>query len=529
MDVTRTRTHEALLLHGGTVHTLDDDRTTAEAVLFRDGLVEAVGDAADCRAAATDPDEVALDGRVVLPGFVDAHTHLFSVGIQLVETDLAGVADRAEALARLSANAADTEPGEWVLGFGYDESTWPAGDRDYLTREELDRVSGEHPVVAYRVDGHTAGLNSAAMERVSFDGVEDDVVVADGRRTGRVVEEAVGRVRVASHPDVEGLREALAAATERYHELGVTSVGSVAGLTTVREHGSLRQEALHAARRADDLDLRVTYYVHASQAESLSDLELASGFGDDRLRVGGLKTFSDGSIGAGTAKLHGEFVDDSGDDGLLVNDGDRLESWFREAARADQQIATHAIGDAAIDEVLDRYDAVRDEYAADVEPRLRIEHAELATDEAVERMADAGVIASAQPNFLQWSRADGLYERRLGADALPRNNRFADWLDAGVPLAFGSDKMPPGPLYGVHHAVTADHDSQRLTVDRALAAYTRGAAYAEFAEDEKGQLSPGFLADAVVLDRDPYDGPAAVADCEVRATILGGEVVYEAA
>jgi predicted amidohydrolase YtcJ len=524
--VTRTREHEELLLHGGTVRTLDDDRTTADAVLFRGGLVEAVGDAEGCRAAATDPGTMDLDGRTVLPGFVDAHTHVFSVGIQRIETDLSDATDRAEALERLSANAADTEPGEWVLGFGYDESTWPAGDRDYLTREDLDAVSESHPVVAYRVDGHTAGLNTAAIERIDFDGVEDDVV-GDGRRTGRVVEEAVGRVRVAAHPDADKLRRALAAAAERYHELGVTSVGTMAGLTAVRDHGNVRHEALHAARRAGELDLRVTYYVHASQAGSLSDLELSSGFGDDRLRVGGLKTFSDGSLGARTAKIHGDYADAPGEDGLMVHDGDRLEAWFREAARADQQIATHAIGGAAIDEVLDRYEAVLDEYEDGVEPRLRIEHAELATDGAIGRMADAGVVASVQPNFLKWSREGGLYEARLGADALAANNRYADMLAAGVALAFGSDKMPPGPLFGIQQAVTADHGTQRLSVDEAVAAYTRGAAHAEFAEGEKGRLVPGYLGDAVVLDRDPYDGPEAVADCGVEATVLGGELVYE--
>ena len=526
MSTTHARDHDELLLHGGTVRPLDDDRTTASAVLFRDGRVEAVGDADGCRAAASDPETLALDGRTVLPGFVDAHTHVFAVGIQALETDLSAAGDRAAALDALAANAADTEPGGWVLGFGYDESTWPAGEREYLTRDELDAVSERHPVVAYRVDGHTAGLNTAALERVDFSGVEAEVIEADGRPTGRVVEDAVGAVRIAAHPDEAKLRRALAAAAERYHAMGVTSVQTMAGLTPLPDDGNVRHAALHAARRADELDLRITYYVHATQAGSLSDLELASGFGDDRLRVGGLKTFSDGSIGAGTAKLHDTFADDSGEDGLFVNDGERLAAWFREAARADQQIATHAIGDAAIDEVLDRYEAVADEY--DVEPRLRIEHAELASDAAIERMADLGVVASMQPNFLQWSRPDGLYERRLGADALAENNRFADVLAAGVDLAFGSDKMPPGPLYGIEHAVGADHASQRLSVDEAVAAYTRGAAHAGFAEDERGRLCPGDVADAVVLDGDPYDGPEAVADCAVAATVFDGRVVHRA-
>jgi len=514
-----------LLLRNGTVRVLDDERTVAESVLFRDGEVATVGDDAAVAASASDPDVVDLDGRTVLPGFNDAHTHIFSVGVQLIETDLSQAADREEALSLLAANAESTEPGSWVLGFGYDESMWPEGERSYLTRDELDEVTEDHPVAANRVDGHTISVNGRAFEEVDFEGVEHDVIERGGEPTGRVVEDAAGRVRSASYPDVEKARRALAAAIERSHELGITSVQTMAGLTRVRDHGNVQQEALFAAWRDGDLDLRVTFYAPSWQAESLSDLELASGFGDDYLRVGGLKAFSDGSLGSQTAKLHDEFADDPGNDGQMVHDGDQLEEWFRLAAGSNQQIATHAIGGKAIDVVLDRYEAVREAY--DVDPRLRIEHVELATDEALDRMADAGIVASMQPNFLQWSKPDGLYEARLGTDALPANNRYRDVLDADVPLAFGSDKMPPGPLYGIDHAVTTEYDAQRLTVDEAVAAYTRGAAYAEFTEDRKGTLEPGMLADAVVLDRDPYDAPAEIADISVVATVLGGEVVYD--
>lgn len=514
-----------LLLTNGTVRVLDDDRTVAESVLFRGDRVAAVGDAATVEAEASDPEVVDLAGRTVLPGFNDAHTHIFSVGVQLIETDLSLAADREEALDLLAANAATTEPGSWVLGFGYDESTWPEGDRSYLTREELDAVTEDHPVSATRVDGHTATINSRAFEVVDFGGVEHDVIAEGGERTGRVVEDAAGRVRAASYPDVEKARRALDAAIERSHELGITSVQTMAGLTRVRDHGNVQQEALFAAWRDGDLDLRVTFYAPSWQAESLSDLELASGFGDEYLRVGGLKTFSDGSLGSQTAKLHDDFVDDPGNDGQMVHDGDQLEEWYRLAAGSNQQIATHAIGGKAIDVVLDRYEAVLDEY--DVEPRLRIEHVELATDEALDRMAESGIVASMQPNFLQWSKPDGLYETRLGTDALPVNNRYRDVLDTGVSLAFGSDKMPPGPLYGIDHAVNTEYDPQRVTVDDAVAAYTRGAAYAEFTEDEKGTLEPGMLADAVVLDRDPYEHGAEVGDLAVEATVLGGDVVYE--
>ncbi|WP_054584153.1 amidohydrolase [Halolamina pelagica] len=514
-----------LLLSGGTVHTLDDDRTTAEAVLFRDGRVAAVGDAGTVAAAASDAEQVDLDGRTVLPGFNDAHTHVFSVGIGLLETDLSAADDREAAIDLLAANADSTPAGEWVLGFGYDESTWPAGERGYLTRAELDAVSEDHPIVAVRVDGHSATLNSRGLEAVDFSGVEHDVRKEHGEPTGRVVEDATGRVRAASYPDVPKAREALDAAIDRYHELGVTSIQTVAGLTRVRDHGSVQQEALFAHWRDDDLNLRTTFYVPQWQAQSLSDLEFASGFGDDWLRLGGLKTFSDGSIGSETAKTHREF--DGGGFGEMVNDREQLREWFAHAARTNQQIATHAIGGEAIDIVIDEYERALEQYDDRVDPRLRVEHAELATDEAIERMADAGIVASMQPNFLQWNGDDGLYENRLGADVRQENNRYRDMLDAGVPLAFGSDKMPPGPLYGMGFAVGSPHESQRLTVDEALAAYTRGAAYAEFREDEKGVLEPGRFGDAVVLDADPYEVPDSIDGIGVELTIVDGTVVYD--
>jgi len=516
-----------LLLCNCDVHVFDDDQTVAESVLFRDDRVTAVGSADEVESEATDPRVIDLDGRPVLPGFNDAHTHILSVGIQLIETDLSEADDREQALSMLSENAADTADGNWVLGFGYDESTWPEGERSYLSRSELDDVSETNPVAVTRVDGHTVSLNSEALDEVEFEGVEHDVITDEqDEPTGRVVEDAAGRVKIASQPNVEKARRALDAAITRSHELGITSVQTMAGLTAVRDHGNLVQGTLQKARQDGELDLRVTYYVHASQADSLSDLELAPGFGDEYLRVGGLKTFSDGSLGSRTAKVHGEYADDPGTDGQMVHDGDTLEDWFREAARADQQIATHAIGGRAIDIVLDRYEAVLDEYEID-DPRLRIEHVELATDDALERFADHDIVASMQPNFLQWSKPDGLYETRLGTDALSTNNRFRDIDGADIPLAFGSDKMPPGPLYGIHHATNSEYDLQRLDVDRAIAAYTRGAAYAEHAEEFKGTLEPGKVADAVVLGRDPFENRAEIEDIDVEMTIVGGEVVYD--
>lgn len=529
-----------LLLRGGEVHLFDDDRTVAEAVLFRDGRVAAVGDVASVEAAVegagevegadaadADPTVVDLEGRTVLPGFNDAHTHLLSVGIDRLETDLADAPDRETALSMLRENAETTPAGEWVLGYNFDETTWPEGD-DHLTRADLDAVSEDHPVAAMRVDGHAAAVNGPALDRIDLAGVDRDVRRDDdGEPTGVLVEDAAGRVKQATYPRGEKARRALAAATERAHELGVTSVQNMSGLTAPQEYGSPIQAAFFGAWRDGDLGLRVTFYVHSGKAESLADLEVASGFGDEWLRIGGLKTFSDGSLGARTGKISGTYADDPDNDGTMVTTEAELLELFRTAARADQQIATHALGDAAIDTVLDCYEAVLDDYRVP-DPRLRIEHVEIADDEAIARMAELGIVASMQPNFLQWAGDGGIYETVLDADLAALNNRYRDVLEADVPLAFGSDTMPIGPLHGIHHAVNAPRDGQRLSVDAAIAAYTRGAAYAEFAEDEKGTLEPGMLGDAVVLDADPFAAPDAIADIGVDVTVVGGEIAYRA-
>ena len=517
-------TEPELLLRNGRVRVMDDERTEAESLLLRGSRIAAVGATMEVEQAATDPETVELDGRTVLPGFNDAHTHVFSVGIELIETDLSGADTRDEALKLLAANADDTPPGEWVLGFSYDESTWPEGERAYLTRSDLDAISTEHPIAATRVDGHTVSLNSMGLDTVAFSN-HDDVVRSDGEPTGRVVEDAAWEAKAASYPEPDRAAEALLAATERYHELGVTSVQTMSGLTAVRDQGSIDMEALFETWRRDELELRVTYYVRADQVESLVDLELPHGFGDDRLRIGGIKAFSDGAIGSQTANLYGEFADDPGNSGTMVNDAATLREWYARAVRANQQAVTHSIGGAGIDIVVDQYAAVIEEFNLE-DHRFRIEHLELATDEALERIADLGIVASMQPNFLQWSTEGGLYESRLGTETLPRNNRFADVLAADIPLAFGSDKMPPGPLYGIDHAVTAPHESQQLTVDQAIAAYTRGGAYAESMETEKGTLEPGKLADAVILDSDPFNAPEHISDIDVVGTILDGTFVH---
>jgi hypothetical protein len=509
-----------LVVRNAEVHTLGDPDETHEALAVRDGRVVRVG--SDYEIGFLDGVETqSLDvgGRVVLPGFVDAHTHLATVGRSLVHADLAGAPDPATCLARLRDRAAAVDRGEWVLGFGYDESQWP--EADYLRRGDLDAVSDAQPVVAFREDMHVASLNTVALERLSGEMPSDDVHQENGRPTGVVVEAAADAVYRAIEPDREGMRGLVTAAQQYANERGVTMVHDM-----VRNSRAPRVYRDLAA--SGDLTLRVRLNYWSDHFEALQDVGLATNHGDEMVQVGAIKTFTDGSIGGRTARLSAPYDDrePSGDDGDGESTGKwvvspaELQSLVARADRAGFQVAAHAIGDVAVDEVLDAF-AEREDPGG---MRHRIEHLELASDEAIDRLSDLGVVASVQPNFHKWAGPDGLYDSRLGERRLD-TNRLGRLRDAGARLAFGSDCMPLDPLLGVHHAVTAEEPDQRLGVTEALRAYTAGAAYAGFDENRLGTIEVGKLADLVVLESSPWEHADEIRDIDVTATLVGGRVV----
>jgi hypothetical protein len=394
-------------------------------------------------------------------------------------------------------------------------------------------VSDDRPVAAMRVDMHTASLNSVALDRLRDRMPDDEVHAEGGRPTGVVVEDAVGVVRDAVAPDRDATERLVTAARDRAHELGVTGV-----------HEMVRDS--HAPRvyrdldRAGDLDLRVRLNYWSDHLDAAVETGLRTNHGSDMVCVGGIKTFTDGSFGGRTAKLTEPYADADGGDpdadprGQWVVDPQELHAVVERAHAAGFQVCTHAIGDAAIEETLSAYEAVGGGATdavgpggEDGGPRHRIEHFELASDDHVRRAAEAGVVASMQPNFHRWAGEGGLYDRRLGTERRERTNRLGTVLEAGVDLAFGSDCMPLDPLLGVHHAVNAATGAQRIPVTDALRAYTHGAARAGFDEDRLGAVEPGRLADLVVLDRSPWDHPEAIDGIAVDYTVVDGRVVFE--
>ncbi|QPV61345.1 amidohydrolase [Halosimplex litoreum] len=521
-----------LVLTNAEVHTLTEPDETAEALAVRDGRIVAVGSAFDVDHLAGVETRVRdCEGRVVLPGFVDAHTHLPMVGRRLVDADLSTADSPAEAVELLAARAAELEADEgpdreWVLGFGYDESAWD--DDRYLTATDLDEVSADRPVAAIREDMHLASLDSVGLDRLRGEMPDADVRTRAGEPTGVVVEDALDALWDAVEPDRPAMRQAIHAATERATELGVVGVHDM-----VR-----RSEAPAVYRELDrvgELPIRVRLNYWSDHLDAVEELGLRTNHGSDRVRTGAIKTYTDGSIGGHTAKLSEPYADadsnggndgdgaDSGggDRGQWVVDPEELRALVTRADAADLQVAVHAIGDEAVRETLDALETADG-------ARHRIEHAEVLTDDLVERIAESEVVASMQPNFLKWARADGLYATRLGEQRRLASNRFSDLLDAGADLAFGSDCMPLDPLFGIQQAATAPDERQRLSVTEALRAYTGGAAYAGFDEDRLGTVETGKLADLVVLDRSPWAvDPTAIADIDVRTTLVGGEVVFD--
>jgi predicted amidohydrolase YtcJ len=516
-----------LLLTNGRIHPLTDghdptDDEPIEAVAVRDGRIVRLDTTYEVEfLAGVETEVIDLEGRTVLPGFVDAHTHMEVIGQYEREADLTGADSPEACLDRLDSLRADRGDGdngsaddEWLLGFGYDESTWGG---DYLTRDQLDEVSTGRPVVAYREDMHVASVNSVVLDRLRDEMPDGDVRASGGEPTGVLVEDAVTAVRDATSADPERTREYLLAAQAYANRRGVTTV-----------HDMVRNS--HAPRVYRDLDnegdltLRVRLNYWRDHLDAVLETGLRTNHGSGRVRVGGIKTFTDGSLGGRTARLSEPYADAGAGDtpaderGDWVVDPGTLADLVERVDDAGLQMTVHAIGDEAIAATLDAYEGANGE-------RHRVEHAEVLTDELIDRLAAADVVVSAQPNFLKWAREDGLYADRLGDERRLASNRFGALRDAGATLAFGSDCMPLDPLFGIDQVVDAPAPDQRLSVTEALRAYTAGSAYAGFDEDRLGTLEAGTCADFAVLAESPWETDD-VADIDVEMTVVDGDIVY---
>ena len=492
-----------------------DGDAEEEAMLVRGELVEAVGSEKTILARVRSEDRVLdLGGAFVCPGLEDAHTHLSSVGLLERGVNLRGVRSAEEAVARIRTRAAGTPNGEWIFARGWDESKWDV--QEYLTARDLDRASVKHLILATRVDGHLCTVNSRLLKSLKLPARDPRVGREKGRPNGVLKEEMTSLARDRWKPTDEELLQALDSAQTRMLSLGVTSVHD-------NVSQSMRQTGAYSQLRANDrLRLRVYLVPVYEYAMALAEQGLRTEFGDPWLRIGGVKIFSDGSLGAHTAALSEPYSDDPKNKGLLLFRPKKLHSMIQRLARSGFQGCPHAIGDVAIKELLKGY---RDA------PRLadrphRIEHAEMLDSDALETAKELGVALSMQPNFVgEWGHAGGMYETRLG-ERVKWMNPFRRIADAGVGMAFGSDSMPPSALYGIRSAVEAPHPAQRISGGEALRYYTLEPAGLSGESHLKGSLEAGKFADFVVVECDPRTPPVD-GDSRIRATWVAGKTAWE--
>ncbi len=509
-----------LLIFNANIYTVSSRR--AQALAVRDDKIVAVGRNEEIRKFAGPKTQIEdLHGKTVLPGFIDAHMHLVSVGLREsgYYLDLSQARSLREALELVRARVQQTEKSQWVLGRGWDESRWP--ERCYITRADLDKIAPDHPVVLVRVCGHILCANSLALQKISVTSRAGEFDEA----LGLLREETAWDFLKKLQPSDEQIRAAILAGVRLAHRLGVTAIHDIAKPEHVRAYTVLHQ--------VQQLKLRVRLNVEAQHLEHLVALGLRTGFGNEFVKLGAIKFFADGSIGARNAALSKPYRDltpvpfPKGEGlgerslGKLNYEQSDLNRLVKRAHDHGFQIMIHAIGDRAIDAALEAL-----AYAgATAAHRHRIEHAELLSDSQIARMRELGIIASMQPNFLQWSGPGKLYEMRLGPERDAQIDPHRKVLDAGVQLAFGSDGMPFSPLYGIHCAVNAPHPSQRVSVEEAIHAYTLGAAYAGFEENLLGSLEPGKLADFIVLSEDPAHSKN-ISEIKIEKTYLAGQRVF---
>lgn len=506
----------------------------AEAIAIRDETILAVGATESISAwIGADTEVISAPGRMLVPGLIDSHVHFADGGSALASVQLRDAATPEEFTRRIGEFAEGVPAGEWITGGAWDHENWGG---ELPRRGWIDTVTPDNPVWIFRLDGHMALANSAALRIAGVDADTPDVdggeIVrdADGRPTGLLKDNAMNAVVNAVPRSSESKLDREAQEAMRYLTAnGVTSVHDMAGFDSLATY--------RRAQARNQLTVRIYSVVPLSEWQQLRDEIDANGRGDHLLKIGGLKGFMDGSLGSHTAAFFDPFTDAPGDRGFLINELDDMRDWISDADAADLHVIVHAIGDRAIRDLLDIYLDVAGTNG-ERDRRFRIEHAQHIHPEDIPRFAAQDVIASMQPYH---AIDDGRWaERVIGAERAQTTYAFRSLIDEGAHVAFGSDwyVAPATPIEGIYAAVTrqtldgANPDgwvpAQKVTVEQALRAYTSEAAYASFEENVKGTLKPGMLADFVLLDRDLTTIPAEeIRDAQVLRTVVGGRTVYK--
>jgi hypothetical protein len=525
-----------LVLINANVRTMNKLKPAAQAIAVKGRKIFAVGSNDEIKKfIASNTKTIDANGKLVVPGFNDSHVHFLDGGAGLASVDLRDAKTPQEFVRRIGDFAKKLPKGRWIQNGNWDHENWTPNNLP--TAAMIDAVTPDNPVFINRLDGHMSLANSLAMKLAKVDKNTKDIaggeIVRDsaGNPTGIFKDEAMGYIQKVIPPmSFEEKLEALEAATNYAASLGVTSVQDMSAGTDV----GVYQEML----RQKKLKTRVYAVSTLGDWQRWQRTGVRYAFGSDWLRVGGLKGFTDGSLGSTTAWFYKPYLDAPDKVGLPLDEPANIKKQVSGADKANLQIMIHAIGDRANDEILKIYDQIEKENGTR-DRRFRIEHAQHLSPEAIKNFGRQKIVASMQPFH---AIDDGRWAyKRLDNERLKGTYAFRSLLDNGATLAFGTDWFvaPLNPMFGIYAAVTRRtlddknpngwFPEQKITVEEAVRAYTVGSAFAEFQEDEKGTIADKMLADFVILSDDIFSiNPIEIEKVKVLTTIVAGKVVYQA-
>jgi len=522
-----------LVLYNAHIHTLDAMRPTAQALAIRDNVIIAVGDNSLVQRLSSNAVMVDLQGRCVLPGLIDAHLHAEWTALGLKNID-AETPTLDEVLRRVAERAALIPKGQWLRGHGWNQNVWGG---TFPTKADLDRVAAEHPVYLTAKSGHAGWANSIALKMAgitaSTPNPANGEIVRDerGEPTGIFLEDAMQLIEdKLPNMSAQEVADAMRDMLPLMYRAGLTGIHDFDGARALQAWQILKENG--------ELRLRVSKTIPVYLLDHAIALGLRSGFGDDWLRLNSVKAFADGALGPQTALMIEPFEGSKSNRGIVVTDKEEMFENVRKASAAGLSSTIHAIGDKANHDVLDVFAMARQD-----EPtrrlRHRIEHVQLLHPDDFQRLAQLNVIASMQPIH---GTSDMLIADKYWGARSAGAYAWRTQINAGATLAFGSDAPVESfnPFLGLHAAVTRRrtdgspapdgwYPEQRLSVEEAVRGFTLGAAYASYEEHRKGSLTPGKLADLIVIDRDIYSiDPMAIAETQVLGTLIDGKWMYRA-
>jgi len=536
-----------LIFHNGRILTMDQDKPEAEAVAVKNDKIAAVGSNEEIMAhRETGTEVIDLKGRSLLPGFNDSHMHLMEYAQNRAKVDLRrckSVEEVIEAI-RSFIDEREVKKGAWVYGWGWDHGLFQ--DKRMPNRLDLDRASEEHAIAITRTCCHIISANSHALQKAGI-GKDPPAVTGGnvevderGMPTGILEEKAMQLVNELKPPlDGEALKDLIKQAVKDFLSAGLTSVQTDDLAFLGSDLMPVLTGAYQELEAAGELNLRVNLQCLLPSVEELQavlDRGYRTGQGGLYFKIGPLKLLTDGSLGGRTALLSEPYDETSPYRGVEVLSVEILETLVNMASERKMQVATHAIGDLAVERVLNAYEKAARNYPR-ADPRYRVIHASMATDELLERFKQLDIIADIQPPFIPSDYI--LVDRHLGEKRASWTYRWKDFANKGIKLAGGSDCPVDDypPLEGIHAAVTRQdkegnppggwHPDQCLSLEEALYIYTMGSAYSSFEENEKGSIATGKFADLVVLSDDiTAQEPDQIKDLRVDLTVVGGKIVF---